>query len=279
MTSPVVVTGASGFIGSHLRRDLSARDIPVIALTRNAVAVEGNLQAVNAYPDYAPPEGATLIHLAEPPHIASVDAEGECHVTRMADQASALLSRGYRRAIYVSSATVYGDTVTTPRRPDEKVTTSQKVYAQAKLTVERLFLAAGGVIARVTNVYGVGMARGTIFTDIIDQLGRPGPVVIRETTPVRDYLWVEDAASALASMAERRSAGIYNVASGTTISCAGLAEAILAEAGEDREVIGALPPRHSELKLDISATQRDFGWVPRVDLRTGIRTLLKHGHA
>ena len=146
----------------------------------------------------------------------------------------------------------------------------------SKLAVEKLFLAVGGTVARVTNLYGPGMATTTIFADILAQLGKPGPVTIREVTPVRDYLWSDDAAAAFTAMALSEKSGIYNVASGTVIACGDLANLILKLAGESRrEVLAKHPARHSVLRIDIEKIKRDLQWSPTVDLETGIKLLLK----
>ena len=280
MTPPIIVTGASGFAARHLLRYLAHQRIAAIALTRrpNAVPVLANVrvETVAVYSDFIPPDGGVLVHLAEPPHITSVDAKGQAHIEQMMEQASALLSRNYRRVVYASSATVYGDNSDIPWTPDQPLAESPKVYAQSKLAVERLFLAAGGVVARATNLYGPGMATTTIFADILAQLGKPGPVLIREVTPVRDYLWVGDAAAALTAMALGVQSGIYNVASGSAVSCGDLARMILTLAGEaGREVLASQPARYSVLRIDIEKTKRDLRWSPAVDLETGIRMLLK----
>lgn len=277
MTPSIVVTGASGFIGRHLVARLNGEGVPVVALARRAPAIQlpFGVACVGDYATYAPPANAVLVHLAEPPHITSVDMEGERHVAKMRDQAAALLARGYGRAIYVSSATVYGDHSATPRRPDEPLSEPTKIYSQAKLAVEALFLKDNGVVVRATNIFGNGMSPGTIFGDIFRQLDGKGPIIIRETTPVRDYLWVEDAADALVSIATGTASGLYNLASGHAVSCEELAQVVLRLDGQNgRDVMGALPPRQSVLRLDISATMRDFNWTPRTTLEGGIRRLL-----
>jgi nucleoside-diphosphate-sugar epimerase len=120
------------------------------------------------------------------------------------------------------------------------------------------------------------MATTTIFADILAQLGKPGPVMVREVTPVRDYLWIDDAAAAFTAMALGKKNGIYNVASGTVIACGDLANLILKLAGEPRrEVLAKHPARHSVLRIDIEKTRRDLLWSPTVDLETGIKMLLK----
>jgi nucleoside-diphosphate-sugar epimerase len=277
---PVVVTGASGFIGRHLTAHLARQDVPVIALSRKDVAssIGFKVQRISDYSDFQPPSGAVLVHLAEPPHIASVDADGDGHIARMKKQAAALLEHAYERAIYVSSAAVYGDRESLPRAPGEHLSEVAQVYGRAKLIVEALFLERNGVVARATNIFGRGMSPGTIFGDILSQLGGSGSIAIRETTPVRDYLWVEDAAEALGIMACGTATGTYNLASGRGISCENLAKLILRLDGQpDREVVGRLRPRESVLLLDISSTIREFGWVPRTTLEAGIEILLRSG--
>ena len=280
MKRPVVVTGASGFIGRHLTAYLTTQDVFVIALSRRAVAssIGFEVQRVSDYSDFQPPSGAVLVHLAEPPHIASVDIDGDRHISRMEMQATALLEHAYERAIYVSSAAVYGDRKNLPRHPDETSGEVEKVYGQAKLAVEALFLERNGVVARATNIFGRGMSSGTIFSDILSQLDGSDPIAIREMTPVRDYLWVEDAAEALGAMACGTATGIYHLASGRGISCESLAKLILRLDGQPgREVIGRMPPRESVLLLDISSTVRDFGWSPQTTLEAGIQMLLNSG--
>ena len=47
---------------------------------------------------------------------------------------------------------------------------------------------------RLANVYGPGMAANNVMSDILGQVPGDGPLVVRDIAPVRDYLWIEDAA-------------------------------------------------------------------------------------
>lgn len=280
MGPPVVITGASGFIGGSLTELLGKKGIETFALTRQATASSSyphvHWKHVDEYSDFTPPDGATLIHLAEPPHVMEVDAQGDSHVAAMENQAIRLLDLKYGSVIYASSATVYGDSEDYPRRPDEPVLRNPKVYAQSKLRVEKHMLDRQGICARITNIYGPNMSGLSIFSDILGQLPEQGPLIIRELSPLRDYLWIDDLAQAFVQMIQAPVTGIYNIATANVISCGDLAQMILSTAGQEgRLVVGqSTTTRQSVLKLDISSTIRDFQWQPKTLLRTGIHNLV-----
>jgi len=280
VNSPLVITGSSGFIGSHLIDHFISQRIPAIALTRNANRTQKASEVVEviqveSYSDYRPPNDAVLIHLAEPPHIAEVDKQGLLHVERMKEQALAIFERGYRRIVYSSTATLYGDKLEHPRRPEERILNQHNVYARSKMEVEAIVSSFGGVNARITNIYGPRMCDTTIFSDIIRQIGEDGPITIRESTPVREYLWIGDLCNGLARMALGEATGAFNLGTGQGISCHDLARLILEVSGQlEREVRSLNPPRRSILNLDIEDTMKFFDWSPMTSISTGIKTLL-----
>lgn len=280
MTPPVVITGASGFIGRSLCAALRVQGHVAFALTRQPVPEISDpliqWHQVNQYGDFKPPDGATIIHLSEPPHISAVDANGEQHIEAMETQAKQLLERPYGRVIYASSATTYGDMEDYPRRPDEPIQSNPKIYAQSKLRIEKIILDQQGICARITNLYGPHMSELSILSDIFKQLPESGPLMIRELSPVRDYLWIDDLSAAFVCMLQNQRTGIYNIASGTAISCEDLARLVLRNAGQaDRQIkSNSASPRRSVLKLDITKTITDFGWRPETPLDAGIQKLL-----
>jgi len=278
----IVVTGASGFIARHFMRAARDRGLTVTGLTRKVGpglgrTAEDRVVGVAHYADYVQSSGAVLVHLGEPAHIPAVDKMGMAHCAAVREQARALLARGYRRAVYASSVTVYGDDSDVPHLPTDPPIAGRKLYADAKIEVEALFTdSAAGVVARITNVYGPGMAAINIFSDILSQLGHDGPVAIQETTPIREYLWVEDLAQALMAMALGESRGTYNLSTERPVACGELARLILDLAGQkERKITAQRPPRKSVLRLDINDTTSDFRWTPSTSLECGIAKLLK----
>src|SRR5690349_15988366 len=107
LVAPIVVTGASGFIGGALTRALVRRGIPVIAVSRSAATTPDveNLRVVD-YRDTPCPAGAILVHLAEQATIPLANARGAAHVDEVRSLVAELLAKGFRRVVYASSGQI-----------------------------------------------------------------------------------------------------------------------------------------------------------------------------
>jgi UDP-glucose 4-epimerase len=229
--------------------------------------------------DYAElaPDGANqvLIHVAEPRDIAAAEADATAHAVGVRRVLMALLSKRWRHVVYASSASLYGDGVSRPRRTDEPVT-PVNVYGSSKAIAESEVLAAGGAVARLANLYGPGMADNNVVSDILRQIPGTGPLTVRDATPVRDYLWVDDAARGIADLAAALTGGVVNFGTGRGLSVGEVARIALDLAGQpERQVVAARPAgTPSHLVLDVSATTATLGWRSQVSLEVGLRALL-----
>jgi UDP-glucose 4-epimerase len=270
----VVVTGSSGFIGRRLVARLTESRVEVVAVSRTRGGANARSVVVADYAETPAAPGDVLVHLAESAQLGRAEASGEAHVRATAEGVRALAEKPFVRLVYASSGVVYGDRAETPRRPTDSPAAGG-AYARGKLAAEGVVLARGGVVARLGNVIGPGMHEGTVVSDILDQLDRDGPLIVRDVGPVRDYVWVDDVADALAAMALGRAAGAFNVGSGRSVSVGELAKRALALAGQpDREVVGRGPASKSHLALDIAQTTEAFGWRPRTSLDDALRRLI-----
>lgn len=274
----LVITGAAGFIGSATVRRGVEIGFPVWAVSRRPQVAAVGVTAVHL-DDYAklqPPPGSILIHLAEPPAIADAADAGDRHVAGVTRTVIALLAHPWRHVVYASSIAVYGDRDLQPHRPAEQVL-PRDPYSRAKVACEAAVLAAGGTVLRLSNVFGPNTSPGTIIADLLAQLNSAGPMRVRNCGPERDFLWVDDAAAGLVAAAERPVTGVFNLASGQTMSIQGLAQLVLQAAGQSsRLILPAFEPTQSRIAADISDTIQTFGWKPVTSLETGIYRLVSN---
>lgn len=265
----VVVTGASGFLGSAVVKRLTEAGFDCLGVSRKAIP---GLRQVARYSDAH--EADILIHLAETNDRSVANAGGDALETDARQTLEALLAKGYRKVIYASSAVLYGDCSTTPHKVSDPVE-AVDTYTRIKLASEQAVLAHGGAVARLGNLYGPGMAAGNVLSHIISQLGLGPTITMHALEPVRDFLWVEDAALALSGMVEGAAVGLFNVGSGLGTSIGELVDLAQTTAATRQSVVALHTlERPSHLVLDIALTTRALGWTPQTSLQEGVRKLV-----
>ena len=169
----VVITGASGFVGRYLTAHLKQMGLNVIPVSRGVYP--GILQ-VNDYSQS--PLGDVLIHLAEEPDRAKVNMLDDNAFSKTSNLVKLLSERPRQKIIYASSASVYGDSNKLPCKVDLPVYSVDK-YNEMKLINEKIVLNSGGVVVRLSNLFGIGMASNNVLTDILKQIPGSRPIHIR----------------------------------------------------------------------------------------------------
>jgi UDP-glucose 4-epimerase len=275
----IVVTGGSGFLGRAVVNELAKSGQVVTRVTRREHAPQSGVADLKIV-DYRnlpeKMEQSILIHAGEPADIGAAQAAGEGHMREVEGLLDTLLARRFARVVYISSAAVYGEDLQAPRRPDEPISPCG-IYARGKASCEAKVLARGGAVVRLSNLFGPGMARNTLIGDLLAQIPGRDPLRLRDDRPVRDYVFVMDAARAVAACATRPVSGVVNVGSGVGTSAGSLARIMLDMAGEtERPVVAtAASDRPSHLVLDISQTKTKLDWQPQVSLADGLNSMIK----
>jgi len=265
----VIVTGASGFLGGAVFRKLTSAGIACLGVSRKDIQ---GLHRVASYSDT--PTGDCLIHCAETNDRTAANAGGDVLEAEARNTLEALLAKGYPHVVYASSAVLYGDRWTTLRKVTDPVF-AVDTYTRIKEFSERMVLEHGGVVARLANLYGPGMAAGNVLNHILGQLGSDRTITVYALEPVRDFLWVEDAALAMSAMINGRTSGVFNVGSGRGTSIRELVD-LAQEAAETCQSVAAVHTldRPSHLVLDIATTTQTFGWAPRTRMGEGVRKMV-----
>ncbi len=273
--SNVVVTGASGFIGRSLVAYMRGNGHTVIGLTRAGSQhkdSDGDLVAVEDYGNFSGYSGAVVIHLAEPPR-----ADRAALAELPAQLIGRIATFRPKRLVYASSALVYQNTDDCPRRETDPVG-GDTAYVRDKLSGEAGVLRAGGAVARLTSLYGAGIPPGNIFADLLAQIHTAGPLQLRDLSPIRDWMAVEDAVAGLTRLALSGMTGIYNLGTGRGASVGLLARMLLDAAGQtERDVVATRSGRAGagiSLVLNAENAAQQLGWRARISLRDGLENIL-----
>jgi nucleoside-diphosphate-sugar epimerase len=266
----IVVTGASGFLAKYIINELTSIGCHIIPVSRTKLK---NTIQVESYKNT--PNADMLIHLAEDPDRKKVNKIGKKYIEYSSDVVMALIKKFGKNVIYASSATVYGDQGKAPYTTNSPVYVTD-VYNESKLTNERIVLKAGGSVLRLSNVYGVGMSTNNVMSDIVMQL-QNDKVIVNDDSPIRDFISAVDVAKLISKMVQGKHKGIINVGSGVPISIHQLIKVFLKANGQkNKEVISRNISNRSSINvLDISDTQKMFGWIPSMDLEKNLRLILK----
>ncbi len=295
-----VISGATGMIGRALCEFLLSRGDRVIALVnpgsrRAAGLPESELLtviplALSAYADYIPALRAdAFLHLAwEKTGVGGRDdaAVQEKNIRTTIDAVglasrfgcTAFTGAGSQAEYGIASAPLRGDSPTDP----------QSGYGIAKYAAGKLSYLAAKALGirhswvRILSVFGKGDAEGTLISYLIRTL-RAGEVP--ELTPcgqIWDYLYVTDAAKALAAVADSGKDGkVYPLGSGQGRPLREYAE-ILRDTVAPAGVLhfGAKPYYPHQpmfLVADIGELTADTGFVPEIPFAEGIRKILEIG--
>ncbi|MEL7239250.1 MAG: NAD-dependent epimerase/dehydratase family protein [Planctomycetota bacterium] len=300
----VLVTGAAGFIGSHVADalvDLGARVIGFDDLSEGDPANipagldlrEGNLLV----PEHlaAAAEGCEIVfHLAakvsvprsveEPAVYHAVNTTGTLNVLQAA------IKNGARRVVYSASSSAYGDQPTLPKH-EAMPPAPMSPYASSKLNGEYLLQSYAAVYPidtvslRYFNIFGPRQNANSAYAGVIaafarDLLAGKRPTVFGDGSATRDFTHVGNAVHAnllAATHATPLAGDVFNVGTARRVTVSELAEAMAKWI--DRPELSAehQPPRAGDVPhslASIDSAKQVLGYEPQVQFEEGLRQTL-----
>jgi len=299
----VLVTGAGGFIGSHLAERLVEAGAEVRAMVHyNALGRRGWLDdspkakrmelvagditdrdSVMA----AMRDREIVFHLAAliaipysyhaPASYVRTNIEGTLNVLTAAREL------GVARLVHTSTSETYGTARTVPIAEDHPLQ-GQSPYAATKIGADKLaesFHLSFGVpvvTVRPFNTYGPRQSARAVIPTIITQALAGGPVRLGNLQPTRDLNFVSNTVDGFLAAAQSDTAigQVINLGSGVEISIGDLAGKLIALCGGKARIVREkqrIRPTGSEVErllADISRARQLLGWKPRVNLDQGL---------
>ena len=302
-----LVSGGSGFIGSHLVDALLDRGDEVVAVDNLSTGRRSNLdgalergarlivedirdaELMKTLLDHEQPD--VVFHLAAQMDVrvstARPNYDAEINVLGTLNLLEAARQSGAGRFVFTSTGgAIYGEAEELPAGENSPIR-PEAPYGQAKFAAEgycelyRRLHGLSTVSLRLGNVYGprqdpfgeAGVI--AIFCGKLLEGGRP--TVFGDGRQTRDYIYVRDVVEAQLIVAGNDLHGAYNVGRGIETSVLDLIE-ILGELGEGSFEAEFDPPRPGEVlrnALDPGRSKEVLGFEAKVDVRDGLRTTLE----
>ncbi len=295
-----LVTGAGGFIGSHLVRRLLDDGVEVHGVTSAVSSVypirlvdlrdritlhEANLAdrgAMDTLVDSSRP--THVFHLGAYTHVGKswqrVDECIQANVQGTVNLLQALAGSGYTRFLNMGTSEIYGD-IEAPFREDKPVNPISP-YAASKYAAERfcrVFFQGYGwpiVLLRPFNAYGPAQTADRVIPEIIIRALRGQPLRMTQGRQTREFNFVEDVADGLvrAALTPGIEGQLFNLGCAEDVSIRDLTTTILDLMGNPvRAEFGALPDRPTEIwtmRSDNTRAREILGWKPQHSLPAGL---------
>jgi NAD dependent epimerase/dehydratase len=306
----VLVTGAAGFIGSHLAERLARNGARVRAFVRyNSRNDYGWLETLDPdvldhvevfRGDLANPEAVTramngcevVFHLGalipipysyvHPREFLEANIVGTLNVVEAARRVE------LARIVHISTSEVYGTAREVPINERHSLN-AQSPYAATKSAADQLALSYWRsfsipvAVARPFNTFGPRQSARAVIPTIITQALSRDVIELGSTHTTRDFLFVEDTAAGIEACGQAGGieGEVINLGSGQEISIAEVVERVLAIVGRDVPVAAdseRIRPDNSEVErliADRSKARELLGWEPRVDFDEGLRRTIE----
>ncbi|MCG3178087.1 MAG: UDP-glucose 4-epimerase [Phycisphaerae bacterium] len=305
----VLVTGAAGFIGSHLVDRLLAEGHSVIGVDNLSTGQSGNLahladeprfilhQADVTHPLELPtgtPPPQAICHLASPASpvdfgrlavpIMRVNAEATRLLLEMADRHSA-------RFFFSSTSEVYGDARVHPQPEDyvghvnpvgpRAVYDESKRYAEALITAYRTHCGVQTRIVRIFNTYGPRMRPddGRVIPSFVCAALAGEPLVIHgDGSRTRSFCYVSDTVEGIHRLLMSDQPGPINIGNPDEVDMLTVAREIIELTESTSKLVHVPAPVDDPQRRcpDISRARERLGWQPTVSRREGLTRTVQY---
>jgi UDP-glucuronate 4-epimerase len=289
-----MVTGAAGFIGSHLGEVLLREGHELVAVDsftpyydparKEENAAGFDVVRLDLAEDELQLDGIDgIFHLAGQPGVRSfgpVFADYVRHNVLATQRVFDAAARAGVRVVFASSSSVYGDAERFPT-PEDARPQPVSPYGVTKLACEHLAhayarnFALDVVTLRYFVVYGPRQRPDMAFTRLVEALAAGQTFELYgDGSQSRSFTYIDDAVAATMAARERGPSGaVYNIGGGTEATLNQVIELLERIAGRSLDV-RRLHRAAGDVRrtcADTTRIRRELGWQPRVELEEGLR--------
>jgi GDP-4-dehydro-6-deoxy-D-mannose reductase len=278
----VLITGGNGFVGGALVRRLRLEGATVWSLGRS----DGDISEAVTFKNL--PQVDVVYHLAARTFVPDswVHSEQFMRSNVIGTQNVINYCNRYNAKLVYASAYIYGVPERLPIDESHAVQANNP-YAMSKYLGEQLcsfgarYLSVPTTVLRVFNVYGPGQRSDFLIPAIVNQILFGEKVRVKDLSPRRDYVFIEDLVDALIRAGNSGSVfDLLNIGSGQSYSVAELIASVQLAAGTSLPVVVEDVPRQNEIPdivADCSRAGEVLGWSPQISIQEGMRLMVATG--
>ena len=282
MKKNVLITGASGFIGTHLRSLLrNSHTINPIALFKeDNNLIDGQISIKESIDSVVHLAGLSFV----PDAIKNPYKMYHSNFMFTLNILDYCRRENIKEFIFMSSY-IYGKPEYLPIN-EAHPTNIENPYGRSKLMCEEICKAYSEdygikvVILRPFNIFGHNQDKRFLIPTIIQQIKEnKDHIVLKDLKPKRDYLYVKDLVSLLELIIKKKkvkSLSSYNIGSGVSHSVEDIAKKILEVFQCDKQIKDLGDIRQNEVLdciADIKNIKNDYDWYPRYSFEEGIEDM------
>ncbi len=302
----IVLTGGSGFIGSHLSKELLKVENNNLIIVDNLLT--GNIENIQDILDH---KNATFIQHDVQDHI-EIDDKVD-YVFHLASAASPVaytenpintlkagslgtintlgLARKHDAEYFLASTSeVYGDPLITPQNEEywgnvnpngeRSMYDEAKRFAEAATATYARSYNIKTKIIRIFNTYGPNMQLndGRVVTNLIVQaLNNEDLTIYGDGSQTRSFSYVSDTVAGIIAMMNSKHYEVFNIGNPYEMTVKELAETILKLTNSSSKIIFKPLPNDDpqQRKPDITKAIEKLNWEPKIDLETGLEITIK----
>jgi len=296
----VLVTGAAGFIGSHLLSALINKGYDVLALDRVEVLDKINDEVLKVgadicdstrmgalAPAFKENDVQSIIHLAamaaprvaekKPEETFRINVYGTLNVLRMAKEAEV------KRVVFTSTAHVYGISPKYLPTDESHPLALEDDYTISKILGEQLCQLfyqnhnISYVTLRMFNGYGPRQSLDYFIPAMIEQ-AKKGRITLHGRDITKDFIYVSDMVDAIMTVLPSDYVGPLNVGTGEQISLEYVADYIAKKFGVKLSFAETADKGPTHMQCN-STHLRLFGWYPKVSINEGLDKTIEYAKA
>ena len=289
----ILITGATGFIGTHLIPEL-IKNHKIVGISKNKIKTSKNftssnvditnekLKIKNKYTD--------IIHMAAYSDVTYCNLNPtKCYELNVKSTQKMLeiARKKDSNFIFLSSSHVYGNSIRQPILENSLCNPSTH-YASSKRMSEILcetYAKTYGLdikIARLFSVYGPKSPKSNLIFNIVDQMINNSKITLGNTYPKRDFIFISDVIAGLIKIlnSKKKEFQVYNIGSGKSISVEDLVKNCSTVYNKKLKIISSKERRRKnevkDIRANISKMKKEFNWKPEISLKKGLEITYNH---